>query len=824
MSVVEQLLDLDDWLGREGQRLAGELHPVIGGLDASADKAALVGLRRALHRSRTPAAREWNGRIAERLPEETAAAVRDWLEARSRRQARYLALSSTLAEETDRVHAALREQVAAPEFRRALSVERGALLDELHKWLAEPERLPKRHKLVKLGKYLARAAAKTSPYSSFMVGGFGLLTEGGSPSIRWTAELDACGVLDVGGPFLQQVRAALAAHPAIADSLEVRQNTSLTVLAGQADFLGRSATEPIVSVPAAAARRHSLAAPTVAEFRASLAADVREADRAKVGKYVAGLIESGLVEARIPVSEHAPEPFAALADWLDEQHGPEPVVEALRAAQDALRPVRPLSDVDGFIAVQAKAREALRTLAERLDLDERLSEELHETVVAPGVLAEWDASALRPALNDLDVVRRFLTVFGRRTATRIALAEYVAERFGAGARLPLLALYRAVQEALTQPEDLGGAAHDLAVLLGPWSSRERTPGGGWRCSRLQMLDRLRAQASAAVCGEADADGVIRTDPAVLAKQLASWPEWLVVPPSAGCYVQFSRGGRLVLNTVYRGHGCGLNRTRRLVELAGGPAPETPAQPSRTPEPAELSGLLGATLNLRGPGVGYEIDYPFTVSERPAAQRLPLNDLSVVHDAETGTVQVHSERLGRSIAPMHLGMSGVFSMPPLAAFLDEVFGADYLHPSKDPLLPWGSRGREVARVAVGRVVVQRASWWFPAEELPRRRPGEPDADYLLRLTAWRRAEALPERCFARYFPIDASHKPLQSSKPGYLDFANPYLVAEFERQLPRIRRLACYEALPEPDDATGQDPADPHVTELLIELTDEVDDA
>ena len=59
-----------------------------------------------------------------------------------------------------------------------------------------------------------------------------------------------------------------------------------------------------------------------------------------------------------------------------------------------------------------------------------------------------------------------------------------------------------------------------------------------------------------------------------------------------------------------------------------------------------------------------------------------------------------------------------------ARLEQIFGADYLQPSKDPLLPWKSRGRVVPRVEVGRVVVQRASWWFPAEELPRRRTGHP----------------------------------------------------------------------------------------------------
>src|SRR5712691_284757 len=77
-------------------------------------------------------------------------------------------------------------------------------------------------------------------------------------------------------------------------------------------------------------------------------------------------------------------------------------------------------------------------------------------------------------------------------------------------------------------------------------------------------------------------------------------------------------------------------------------------------------------------------------------------------------------------------------------------------------PFGERGSE--RVTIGRTVVRRAQWSYPAGELPR----APDA-----IASWARDEGMPRRVFVR--------SPLER-KPIYVDLASPTLLRVLTRFL------------------------------------------
>jgi hypothetical protein len=353
-----------------------------------------------------------------------------------------------------------------------------------------------------------------------------------------------------------------------------------------------------------------------------------------------------------------------------------------------------------------------------------------------------------------------------------------------------------------------------------------------------VLADLQSEARAAVLSCRDDDGIVRVDPMMLSKLVASWPEWVRPPASVACYVQplsgegsgEQAGIRVALNVVHGGHGRGLSRMRYLVRQAYGTDP-LPHDLDPTDGPfvlAELGGLHGSTLNARVPATFFELEYPYAVSERPRSQRIRLGDLTAVHDPDEDLVTLHAASPEARVVPLHLGMSADFLLPPAARFLERAFGAAYLvHPSMLPLAPPGQYWQpgeivRSARIEVGHVVVQRARWFVPAGAIPSRRSGEGDGTFLLRLLTWLRREGLPAACFVRAWGDDLRGAQAKTRKPMYIDFASRFLTGLFEREVRNAKLVLFDEALPSP---AGSSPgemapdADPRVVELMVQIGD-----
>jgi hypothetical protein len=106
---------------------------------------------------------------------------------------------------------------------------------------------------------------------------------------------------------------------------------------------------------------------------------------------------------------------------------------------------------------------------------------------------------------------------------------------------------------------------------------------------------------------------------------------------------------------------------------------------------------------------------------------------------------------------------------------------------------------------------------PAQRVPRRAKGERDVDFMPRLVAWLRRQAIPDRVFVRVMDRVFKSEKIKDRKPVFIDFANPWLVADFERQLGPDQVVIIEEALPDPYQAQGPTPEQANVTEFLIEL-------
>lgn len=819
-SLAEKISDLDEKLAADADELGAVLFELIGDPAHASLKPRLVALRRCVHGRRPPARGEWSDELARSLPPGPAGQVREWLDRLHERAATMRALD----EATGRDALAEAQQLAAvaadPLFGRALAQASPALFEAAGKGLARHRR---RRLVTGLTKFVSRAAAKTSPYSTFMTTAPGEWTASGPPlsasgddGVRCVPEIDRM--------VLEQLIDALSRDPGLGGEPRIKVNTSLRERDGRYVFLGRRPAEPLVSIPASPQVTACLDAVGDGTTATRLQQRLGGHDPRAVAAFCGRLIDLGALEHESPVADQSDTPLDDLADRLPAS---EPLGELVRSLSRELRDAAGASAVADFRARRAAAVGRLAAVGERLKLDWPEPEVLgkfavHENAVRPHLRLTAALPAWRPVLDDLDVLRRWLTLHDRMLPVRLALAGYLDRRFD-GHAVPFLDLHAAVQVDLARA---AAACPGWLLALRPFLQlSDPVPGEALERSTvpaLALLHRLRGHSvRTALSGEPRA-GVVRTAPRVLADLVSGWPKWLPPREAVSCYVQPFTGPdgelRAVVNTVGGGFGKGRGRWSRLVAQAGGGLPE---HTDEYDDVAELSGTFGASVNVRHPVAPFEIDYPFTASSRPRDERIPLTDL-MVRLAPGGMLpELFSAARARRVRPAHLGMLADPLLPPAARLLMAGFGQSYLlHPSLSPLKTDEPHGRR-PRVEVGRVVVQRAEWTAPAGRVPAQTPAESDAEHLVRLHAWLRAEGIPRRCFVRLRPASGdwvSKVFAKSRKPMFLDFSSMSMVSVFKSMTRGFDGVVAFEeALPDP----GADPAgtlDGRVTELVVEIT------
>ncbi|MDT0303592.1 lantibiotic dehydratase [Streptomonospora wellingtoniae] len=845
-------LDARDDLAVAGRRLSDELYPVIGALGDHACKPGLVGLRRAVYQLRVPGEREWNPEIRARLPAALRNRVTAWLGALHDHHSRLAGLPATLESEIAEKRERLRAVTDDPHFLRALSLSSPALSEVLGKWHADPRRLPKRQSISQLVKYLARATTKTSPYSTFTVSGLGRWDPGAAATCYPAPGAAHC-VLELDRPAFERVRDALANAPRLLPELTVRVNPSATVTGDDVRFLAPDSDEPVITVPASAAVLEVLRAVrehgplTVADLGALLGRDHGNPQAAR--RFVDRLRTAGLLEAQLPVADQAERPFADLAGWLAE-HAPTEFTSCGtlvgRVGEELGRAIPP-ADLDGHRARERTLRQAYAALDDAVrDLTGAAPASrptaLHESAVYGGAPVECANQEWAPALHDLNIARRWLALHDPAAPLRLVLGSFLRARFGPHARVPLLDLHRAVQEAIGSDATGFGrelkSAMDLAFRADQFM---RWPSGLDRVRELQLLARKATQEI--LSSGVMADGTVEADPARLAALAETWPAWVVPQRSLLCYAQQVpvHGGPpwLVINSVTTGYGRARNRIHQQLRAAGEtPVPLGVTEAEEGVVTAEFAGAFGIGLNRKQPTADYELDYPGAVTARPQNERLALGDLVVTLDTEHDLPRLESDALGAHVRPLHLGMMADSLLPPVARLITHVFGGTFLTNPEMALrgdTPYAGIPEEVVRgprVRLGSVVLRRASWLVPVESVPVRGPHEQHADYLCRLIGWFREHRIPERCFVRPLTaafFDAAQDPdallpwvfSKSRKPQYVDAANPFLMDLIPRLAgePQTGALLVTEALPDPADAPHDADGEQRVTEFVVEVSD-----
>ncbi|MEU7150133.1 lantibiotic dehydratase [Streptomyces sp. NPDC045456] len=822
------LLDGARELAERGAELSDALYALIG--QDTGVKPALVALRRAVHNQRTPGERCWNDEVRAALPAAVVADVERWAELLAAHRADTAALDDLLPQDAADRHAVLREAAAQPVFRHGLIQGSPVLHEQLRKWLARPEgAVPDRKLALRLAKYLARVAAKTSPFSTFTVSGLGRWDgprpDAGGPAVRDTVEINLW--------LVQQLVRRLREHPALAPAVRLRVNPSAHPADGHWEFLGPGEEEPLRTLPVSApvqacldflsdgARpRHEVAAHLTARSGAS----PEQAER-----YLARLAEVGVLEVVPPFSEQAADPLAELRAWVD-TGGPElaEVSARLKEVAALLDGYPELTDPDARQRRNQEIHRALGRVAELVGPEHVIvppKNYIIENALLVGPPPAQDRQAWEPVLRDLDTVRRCYAALDPALPGRVALARLFSTRFGAGAGVPFLAFHRAVQEEMRTDPQLPGL---LSVSQHGYAPLADSP-----LPRIKELLRIRAGLTdAALNARPDADGVVHVDPARLAALADRWPAWMRPPGSVAFYGQLTGGPEdpagFVVNAVNAGHGRGRDRIRRLLGQAGVTVAGEPSGPPGDVILADTCRHYGSNVGLRDLTMTDEIDYPGAASPRPAERRIPLRDLEVRHDPVLDLLVLWSRTRDREVRPVHPSLIAEFWLPPAMRLLIQAFGdtPTLLIPGRrmfGDISPATQQGLlDEPRITIGTVTVSRRQWVFRTDEAPVRAKGEADRPYLLRLAAWLREHGIPERCFVRALDpsmlTDGNVWQLKSRKPLYIDFANLLLTGLFERMLAeRGNLLFLQEALPDPSAAPHYGDAGVRVTEHLVEV-------
>lgn len=804
---VRERLSLRSWTRAEGAALSDELYAVIARVAADPARPALIGLRRAVYQGRRPTAREWSASTRELLGDELAGRVARWLAACEEWRGGGPALDRLIRAETATLESRLRDLAAAPAFRRALLQASPDLSADLDRWLADPGR-DTRRLAPALAKYLVRATAKTSPFSTFMVTGRGSWTDDDTPVRQLPGSPDSVtGVLDLGHRARSELHAALVGGE-MRLGMVTRVNPSTAAAGDRLRFLGPPPAEAMLTIDGTPAIRACLelipddGAITFGELADKLAA-AGNARPARAEAFVGHLVEIGLLQLMPQPGGQITTPREA-GHWL-RSLGPPFTREGslLLVVDEAVREDIPVEDVERHRRRLDAVRQAMADLSGRLG--QPIAGETFDTAVTREPLAECGRLAWQPVLDDLQAIRRWLALFSHGQELKLALHSWWGRRPPA----PFPDFYHElVQEvAAASPEgtEIGRLWHTSGT------------GRSSLFDRVHELHALRDTAAGLLWRPAGPDGVVVIEPGELAEAVTGFPRWLDDLHAVGVYGQpFADGSghAFVINNVFTGYGRGHSR---LDHLTGAGATAWAQPPGDRPVFAALGGSLGTSLNVREPCAPYEITYPWHGDARPGTGRLDLQDLWVERDDTRDLLRLRSARLGRQVRPLHLGNSAPWTLPRAAHLLVRAFGEEPPEPIASIAPPghWKAAPEVTLtpRARVGRVVVRRESRHLTPAAVPARRAGESPGAYLVRLAEWRQETGIPETCFVKGLARRRFHE----NKPLYLDFANPFLLQAFGELLRRPNDAVVFEeALPDPMSAREHHGGE-HVMEMVIDV-------
>jgi lantibiotic biosynthesis protein len=604
--------------------------------------------------------------------------------------------------------------VARPEVREAIFVASPGLESSIDAWLTAPDSEAGQKTERSLVRYIARMAARPTPFGLFAGNTVGALGE--TTHLELAPREHHRRYTRIDGDYLSDLTDALATDRAVRARLLHRPNSSLCRVAGRLRYAmrreGESRSYSLVSLEPSDYLVATLERAQGGALPADLAIALCDADAEVTREEADGFIDE-LIDNQVLVSELAPPVTGpeAVDDVIAQLAALPEVATAAAAASTLTRLRATLGELDQAIGNSAaRYRAAAETLAP-LPAKPEINRLFQVNLVPTAARAELGRDVIDEVLRAIDLLRRlarprtgdeltrFRDAFSERYETReMPLAEVLDEESGIG--------FAASQAPSAAASPL------LDGLMFPGAASEETVTWG---TRISWLARRIAAATAAGARELvldDADltamevGTPGPTPDAFQAMLvlARTPDGEVRiqlsgangPPGAGLLGRFCHSDS-AMHDVVAANLAGEEALRpgaafaEIVHLADGRLSNISARPVLRP---------------------YEIVY-LGRSGAPRERQLPITDLMV--SVRDGRVVLRSRSLDREIVPRltnaHNFVAGALGP---YRFLASLQSQD-VRPMSFHIGPLGSLPR-VPRIRYGRVVLREASWTLRKAEL------------------------------------------------------------------------------------------------------------
>lgn len=882
---IDELLALERWLITQAVPLSDALYLFIGTLSAPQDKRLryhLLALRHAIFQHKLPKPQDSSDEVFSALHGELGTSVRTWLQCLQRqyallRQSEHI-LEAELAEKRNKL-----KQLAQHEtFLQALLLASKDLYLDVQRWLhddsASAQHIDRKleHGIMS---YLARMAAKTSPYSTFTGTARGFWDENTSSSEAISYQVKHWrrqSVVELNKLITHQLAAKLAGWQQIRPYLTLRVNPTIQKHEQSIQLLSSTEQggEAILHLTYSATLRTILCLvrnasdPSLGTILQILTQADQGGRADEIARFLDQLIAKGVLQLDYNIPDQSLDYPGQLLEKLRAISQPDEHVRniegLLSILQANLAHYAQAEQASTRFEVMTQIQHCLKTIYEQLELSNKQGYQqppaknaFYENVIITDLHLGCTREKWQKVFDDLGCFQKLVGLYDPLLPTQLALRTFFVDHYGSSARVRLLDFYETFCKARRRETVTGSHSRiDGAVLHRLVRMPSLLP--AIDLDEMPQIVAMRRKVSHWLNSQPlDEQNVRQIDRTQLADIICDFPPFVRVPHSLAYYCQvLVRNGEphLIINSVQSGFGRSLGRLHYIERQAGLPdmpqseayfyqQPATEAAHTLEDEAllVSIQGVFGTNINLRIDPTLYEIAYPGYVSERPQEEQLPFSDLSVVDDPNTHRLRLFSERLQRTLLPVHMGLMADFWLPPMYRFLIRAF-------SEAPTYPWWNllliddadtetRIRIAGtiyspRLCLGRLCIGRAYWLIPFEEIPQR-DGESSAfDYLLRIQRWREQLCLPQQCYIRVNPgppddesamirSPSPDKTSKDRKPVYIDFRNYFSVGMFERLAARSKLgILVEEALPGIDDLVLTDGENSYVSEFIFELTKE----
>lgn len=817
MEIAAQLTELDTRLDAMGKGLVPLLHGAVhAASEAEArrcDVGALLKMKRALF-NRRPAGSNAVAVSMQYLDIAAAQLLEKW----NRIVQERVYLDSKAEEDGRQEIVDCRRRLAAwtaePAFRKGIQVASPTLDLQIPKYQsADLANLAHKHRLIESSAvlYLNRAAAKTSPFSTFgtvIPGEWRVSARAGlaraDGEMRGAARLNVAVLARIAG---ERIAAELAAgvgrvvlNPTCRYSGSrihfLRQRNRPLLRVGTTSSLHSQGAYSIPSSPLVDFVVRTLEECSVISLEElELRVTARQGQSASsVRPLLDRLLDYGLLLA---LEQYDKADYNDILRYMDQ---PAPKYESLKIQQ-----LQEKAETLAFTTDLEQRRRTLRSIQESLRV-ERGGEHEYATSGEEGLYLYEDATrdcalaTLNPVHHDnllrqLGVLQRAFVLFDAGLPLRVALNEYFKRLYGAGAtcrNVTELAegFARECSEPFWSRSATTGSRHLIDLSFG--LSQER------RVKELRRILTLRDAIVRRVVREskrgtesihlrtAEIERMLDAIPASAYREVASsfFVQPLTNAPQTGW----------VLNKVYGGLGQMISRFLYLWEESSAiDLVRSLREFIRSVQPdeavfAEMRGGYDTNLNLHTSYIDHEIIFPAERTAKDARHQIPLRDLVITHNERKDRLELSSATLGQRVIPLYLGSLITHLLPDVQRLL-LYFGPSITValPSWQTLMAAKTFAATTAfpRVTVGEIVVQRAMWMVPKEVKPVRERNESEVRHFLKLREWVRAQGLPNQFFAHLAPPIAAGAPRidrNQHKPFLVDATSLLSLIVFQKEI------------------------------------------